>query len=270
MKSLLHITLATTLVFFWVGSVLGAEFPLREKYPDVTPISLEDLSASYDNTLIIDVRSQDEFDVIHVKKAQNVPVTKGTFLADLEKIRSKNGSEDIAFYCNGHTCAKSYKAAKSAINAGFQNVYCFDAGIFEWTNAQPEKSVLLGKTPVDVTKLITKEALKAKTIEWADFSSKAAAPDALVIDIRDPFQKAKAANLDQNKKVNLKGIRSIPMERLTKLLAKGELKDKQLLFFDAVGKQVQWLQYYLEDGGYSNYLFLNKGVLGAVAAGAAK
>ena len=29
---------------------------------------------------------------------------------------------------------------------------------------------------------------------------------------------------------------------------------------DAVGKQVQWVQYYLEMNGYKNYYFLDKGV----------
>ena len=101
-------------------------------------------------------------------------VTKGTFLADLEKTRAKDGSTKIAFYCNGHTCAKSYKAAEIAGENGFQNLYCFDAGIFEWATTNPEKSVLLGKSPVDPAKLISKDALAAKTIGWADFAAKAA------------------------------------------------------------------------------------------------
>jgi len=269
-KTMFRLILATTFVMFMFSSVFGAEFPLREKYPNVKPITLEELSANYDSTMIIDVRSQEEFDVIHVKKAQNIPVTKGTFLADLEKSRAKDGSAKIAFYCNGHTCAKSYKAAEIAGDAGFKNIYCFDAGIFEWTVAHPEKSVLLGKSPVDSAKLISKDALKAKMIGWAAFAAQAASADALVIDLRDPFQRAKDATLDQNKNVELKGIRNIPMDRLTKLLAKGEFKDKQLLIFDAVGKQVEWLQYYLEDAGYTNYAFLDKGVLAAVEAGAAK
>lgn len=257
-------------VLLLVGTSFAEEFPLREKYPDVTPITIDNLSASYDSTIIIDVRSKSEFEVIHIEKAQNIPVTKGSFLADLEKARGKTDSQKVAFYCNGHTCAKSYKAAKKAAEAGFQNIYCFDAGIFEWTTAYPEKSVLLGKTPVDPGKLISKDALNAKKLDWAAFSAKAAEKDAMVVDVRDPFQRAKDASLDQNKSVNLKGVRNIPLERLTKLLSKGEFKNKQLLIFDAVGKQVRWLQYYLEEGGYSNYAFLAKGVLSAAEAGAVK
>jgi len=37
------------------------------------------------------------------------------------------------------------------------------------------------------------------------------------------------------------------------------MKDKQLVIFDQVGKQVLWLMYYLEDKGYKNYYFLKGG-----------
>lgn len=270
MKAIYQLFVGAAVVMLLAGNVFSAEFPLREKYPEVKPVTIEDLNANYDKTIIIDVRSQEEFDVIHVKKAEHIPVTKASFLDDLEKVRGKSDATNIAFYCNGHTCAKSYKAADKAAAAGFQNVYCFDAGIFEWTSAYPEKSTLLGKSPVDPAKLISKEALNAKMLGWADFSAKAGDANAVIVDIRDPFQRAKDATLDQNKTVNLKGIRNIPMDRLTKLLVKGEFKDKQLLIFDAVGKQVSWLQYYLEDGGYTNYAFLEKGVLAAAEAGAVK
>ena len=269
-RKLLRFPLAIFIVLLLVSTAFSADFPLREKYPDVKPITLEDLNANYDSTIIVDVRSKDEFDVIHVKKAEHVQVTKASFLADLEKVRGKNDSTNIAFYCNGHTCAKSYKAADKANGAGFKNIYCFDAGIFEWASTYPEQSALLGNSPVDPAKLIGKADLNAKKIDWAEFAAKAAEKNALVVDIRDPFQRAKDSSLDQNKNVNLKGIRNIPLDRLTKLLAKGEFKNKQLLIFDAVGKQVRWLQYYLEEGGYTDYAFLAKGVLGAAEAGAVK
>ena len=270
MRTIYQLSVGAAMLMLLTGNVFSAEFPLREKYPEVKPITINDLNANYDNTIIIDVRSQEEFDVIHVKKAEHIPISKASFLADLEKIRGKSDATNITFYCNGHTCAKSYKAAENAGAAGFQNIYCFDAGIFEWATAHPEKSTLLGKSPVEPARLISKDALNTRMLGWADFSAKAGNANTLVIDIRDPFQRAKDSTLDQNKNVNLKGIRNIPLSRITKLLAKGEFKGKQLLIFDAVGKQVRWLQYYLEDGGYTNYAFLEKGVLAAAEAGAVK
>jgi rhodanese-related sulfurtransferase len=258
------------IVLLIANSVSAAEFPLRAKYPNVKPIALEKLFADYDSTIIIDVRSKMEFDVVHVAKAKHVQVTKGNFLTELKKVRAKNDDTNIAFYCNGHTCAKSYKASIKAMDAGFKNIYCFDAGIFEWVNAYPERGVLLGQTPADKTKLIAKADLNSKKLSWADYKAKAANSNAVIIDTRDPFQRAKGSDLDQNKAVVLKNIRTIPMDRMVNVLKKGDFKNKQLLIFDAVGKQVRWLQYYLEEYGYENYAFLNKGVLAAAKAGEVK
>jgi hypothetical protein len=52
------------------------------------------------------------------------------------------------------------------------------------------------------------------------------------------------------------------------LLQAGQFKDRRLLIADAVGKQVQWLQFYLEEHGYRDYFFLRNGLLGAAEAGA--
>lgn len=270
MKAICKLLITLIFVMSAGTAIAGDEFPLREKYPDVKPITLDALNAAYDDTLIIDVRSKMEYDVIHVKKAVNVQVTKSSFLKDLEKVRAKKDTTDIAFYCNGHTCAKSYKAAVAAMGDGFENIYCFDAGIFEWTQAYPDKATLLGQTPVDPADLISKDQLNTKKIGWDEFKTKAAESNSIVVDLRDPFQRAKDSSLDQNKNVNLSGVRNIPMDRMTKLLNKGEMKDKQLLLFDAVGKQVRWLQYHLEQSGYNNYYFLAKGVLSAAEAGAVK
>jgi rhodanese-related sulfurtransferase len=271
MKNLIYSAAISMALIFTVGTAIAdSEFPLREKYPNVKPITLEQLNQDYDSTIIVDVRSKEEFDVIHINKALNLPVTKGDFLSSLEKTRAKDGTTDIAFYCNGHTCAKSYKAAKKALGANFENIYCFDAGIFEWTTAYPDKSALLGQTPVSTDKLISKDDLNAHKIGFADFKAKASAKNAMVIDLRDPFQRAKDSSLPQNKNVDMKGIRNIPMDRLVTLIKKGEFKNKQLLIFDAVGKQVRWLQYHLEEGGYSDYFFMAKGVLSAADAGAVK
>ena len=65
-------------------------------------------------------------------------------------------------------------------------------------------------------------------------------------------------------------LRNIPSDRFVELLAAGEFKGKPLLVLDAVGKQVEWIQYYLEQYGYTGYYFMDKGVTSAAAAGAVK
>ena len=90
---------------------------------------------------------------------------------------------------------------------------------------------------------------------YEEFKKKAASPNTVVVDIREPVQRDVIPQIQ--------GLRNIPSDRMVDLINKGEFKDKQLLILDAVGKQVEWLQYYLEGKGYSNYLFLEKGVLSA-------
>ena len=52
----------------------------------------------------------------------------------------------------------------------------------------------------------------------------------------------------------------IPLDKLVKnVIKKGNLKNKQLLIFDQVGKQVRWLMYHLVDQGYDDFYFLEGG-----------
>jgi len=260
-----------SVVFLSIAATCLADpFVLRPKFPKVKPLTQGDLAAKYDQAIIVDVRSKMEYDVIHITKAKHIPMGKADFLALLEKTRAKTESAPLALYCNGYTCAKSYEAAEAAQDAGFINVFCYDAGVMEWAKSYPEKTVLLGKSPASKDKLISEEKLARAKLSFADFKVKAQNTSAIVIDTRDPLQRAKESGLDQSKNVDLPNVRNIPMDRLVTLLEKGEFKDNQLLIFDAVGKQVQWLQYYLEENGYKNYAFLAKGVLSAVEAGAAK
>jgi len=253
--------------FYFVLSALvpaAAEegFPLREKFPKVKIISIEALNRDYQKVIIVDVRSKMEFDVIHINKAAHVPVATALFLKDLEKIREKTGATPIVFYCNGHTCAKSYEAVEQGLDAGFQNDYAYDAGIYDWVKAHPEKTTLMGKTPAPPGKLISREMLAKRTIKFEEFKKRTSGPDAVVIDVREPFQRKEVPQLPM--------LRNIPSDRLVELLAKGEFKGKELLVLDAVGKQVEWIQYYLEQYGYKDYFFLEKGVEGARGAVAVK
>ena len=241
---------------FLVNSISAEEgFPLREVFKGVPFILLEDLAKEYDSVIIVDVRSEFEYDIVHINKAVNILVSKATFLAELEKLRPKDGDKKLIFYCNGHTCKKSYQAVEKAVKAGFKNCFAFDAGIFDWIKAQGDRGTLLGQTPVDPKKIISKEALEEKSLAYDKFAVASEEDGVMVIDVRDPIQR--------EKKLNLKGMKNIPLDRMKALLKAKKFQDKKLLIFDAVGKQVKWLHYYLEENGYKNYYFLTKGVSSA-------
>ena len=236
-------------------------FPLREKFNKVKYIDIKALNREYEKTIIVDVRSKIEFDAIHINKAFHIPVGTNLFIKNLEKVREKSGSIPIVFYCNGRTCAKSYEAAEYAMESGFLNVYTYDGGVSEWVNAYPAKATLMGKTPVPLKKLITHEMLAKRKINFAEFKKKAENPHAIVVDVREPFQRKSIPQIPQ--------LRNIPSDRLVEMIAEGELKGNQLLILDAVGKQIEWIQYYLAQHQYTNYYFLEKGVLSAEEAGRA-
>jgi len=263
-----HLLTLVLVLLAGVATAQGREgFPLRATYPDVTPISTEELSVDYPGAIIIDVRSKIEFDVIHINKALHIPVSQSNFLVALEKVRGKQAPETLVFYCNGTTCAKSYKAAQLAQDSGFVRVFTYDAGIYAWCSDHPELTTLMGRTPAAREKLIADESLQAKKLAFPAFKDKAGQLGVMVVDIREPFQRAKDPELPQNRMLALDNVRNIPSDRLVPLLEKKEFQDQTLLITDAVGKQVQWLQYYLEENGYRNYYFLGGGVLEAAEAG---
>ncbi|GAB4335063.1 MAG: hypothetical protein Kow0089_04600 [Desulfobulbaceae bacterium] len=249
--------LATLIVLSMSGTTcLALELPYRKDYPDVKVVELADLKEGYDNGsfLVVDVRSTLEYDVIKIKGAYHINLAHADFIPNIQALAVQFPEKKIAVYCNGTTCLKSYKAARDASEAGMNNVYAFDAGIPAWANAYPEATLLLGKVLTDPAKqLIPKSELKKRTLSYQEFKQKAKEPNTVAIDARDPMQRTK-------KLPGFEKALPIPLDKLIKnVINKGNLKDKQLLIFDQVGKQVRWLMYYLVDQGYSNYYFLEGG-----------
>ncbi|WP_163836895.1 rhodanese-like domain-containing protein [Spartinivicinus ruber] len=250
-----NICIAILLAFTAIVNTHSAsnDFPLREKYKDVPTIELQTLSNEYTNTIIIDVRSKAEYEVIHIAKSHNIPLSNRGFVNKVKKLREDNPNKKIILYCNGHTCAKSYKATKKLSDEKIDNCLAFDAGIFDWIQKNPQHSALLGKEPADLSKLISAQEFKSRTLKKEEFEQKLSSTNnAIVIDIREAVQR--------KFNPNYKSIRNIPFTNIVKAIKNKKYQDKTLFIFDAVGKQVKWLQYYLKDNQYQNYYFLDKGV----------
>ena len=144
MFRVLHILLVTLLATI-ANSAWSAEegFPGRKKYPDIPYIEITDLynKKNRGEVVIVDARSNYEFETLRIKGAVNIPVANKTLEEEIRKLRGKT-NKSIVFYCNGHRCMKSYIAVKRARNASIENVLAFDAGIFDWTKKYPKESVL--------------------------------------------------------------------------------------------------------------------------------
>lgn len=225
--------------------------PLRKNYPGVKTIELDDFAKIYDKAIVVDVRSGFEFDVVHIAKAVNVPLSKMGFIDQLAKVAPKNGTATIVTYCNGYKCPKSFDAAKEAMAAGYKDILVLDAGVINWLKVHPDKAFLMGKSPADPKDVIEESDYKAKQISFEDMKKAETDNKAVFIDVRDPVQRSK--------KVDLKNLRSIPLDKMLKVLSDGQFKDNSLYFVDNVGKQNEWLEYHLKKHGYANYKFLKGG-----------
>ena len=235
-------------------------FPGRSEFPDVRIFSMKDLSMQLNKVLIIDTRSSYEYETIHINTAINIPVSSKTFVEQVKKVRY-NTNKPIVFYCNGRTCYKSYKATAAAMKNNIKNVYAYDAGMFEWANAHPDKTTLLTKSPIDTTDLLNKKKLTSHMLTPDVFSKRVYTENdnLRVLDIRDLTQRANGVGyfsgieywIDLNQK-----------QKVIDFMRKADADKKTLMIYDAVGKQVRWLQYTLEKENIKNYYFMKKGAKG--------
>jgi rhodanese-related sulfurtransferase len=90
---------------------------------------------------IVDARVANEYAEAHIKGAKSVPYKEKS--AKDANFDSKDDHFDVAklpadkaapvvFYCNGPECWKGYKAAKTAVGAGYKKVQWLRGGIPEW------------------------------------------------------------------------------------------------------------------------------------------
>ena len=262
-----YLLLALFSLLLQTAHAADEEFPLRSRYPDVEVLSTEALNQRFNEVLIIDVRSKYEFDTLHIKNAVNVPLATG-FGEAMVKLRAQH-NKPFVFYCNGKTCHKSYDAALLATRARLHSLFAYDAGILEWSVQQPEKTALLGHSPVKTQDLIDEKTFKAHLLEPREFLTRVDVK-AIVLDVRDRAQrdnplfpmKEQRAQLDETKKIDA-------------IIHEARIQNKTLLVYDQTGKQVQWFQYYLESKGVKDYYFMKGGAqahfdhfLGKVVLGA--
>ncbi len=251
-----YLVIATVLLLMsWSVLAEETEFPGRKTYPNVSVISLEQLEARRDETLVVDVRSAHEYQTLHIKGAINIPVSDVDFAVKMADLRAEN-VKDIVVYCNGKTCMKSYKAARKSAAAGISNVLAYDAGIMDWARAYPGDTILLGKVLGNPGRLISKKTFKKHLLSPDAFSERMASSKAYVLDVRDLIQRdslglfpgrERRVHLDNTKKLN-------------RYIRKALRQNRSLLIYDATGKQVRWLQYYLRSRGVKNYYFMAGGV----------
>ncbi|MGD8568042.1 MAG: rhodanese-like domain-containing protein [Gammaproteobacteria bacterium] len=251
----------SVMVILLVQEVMAAdkpkEFPGRDIYPEVPYIELQDFyqKLKRNEVVVVDVRSTYEYQTLRIKGAKNIPLASKTFVADMRKLRESE-NRPIVVYCNGKTCMKSYKAARKCIVEKIPDVTSYDAGIMDFAKTYPKDAMLLGKPLHDPKKLISKEVFKQHLIDPEKFGDRIAKTSDIVLDVRDRFQREGISIfVGREYRVPIDNTR-----RLDRFIDKAKRENKALLIYDAAGKQVRWLQYYLEDRGLKSYYFMKGGI----------
>lgn len=237
------------------------KFPLRKKWPQLTPISTPELAAAMakGEAIIVDVRTASEYEILHVAKSHHIPHDR-IGLKDDSLGRFKEAPHRVlVFYCNGTTCTKSYKAAEMATLLGYEGVRVYDDGIFEWARAYPEDTVFFGRKA-------TKELVQQYVVDEQDFDKGPWMVDTMpfidmaksgnyqILDIREPREKTEYP-------ITLPNLSEATLDQLVERLQRGEFPKAAILILDNVGKQVIWAKYYLDRHGVKDYFFLRGGVL---------
>ena len=134
------------------------------------------------------------------------------------------------------------------------DVYAFDAGIPAWANTYPSATLLLGKEISDPGKqLIPKSEFKKLCLDYEQFKEKATGNNTMIIDARDAIQRTRDLP-------GLEDVKHIPLDKFIKnVVSRGVMRNKKMLIFDQVGKQVRWLMYHLVNQGYEEFYFLEGG-----------
>ena len=253
--TLASLVLATVFSLALVSPASAQDFPLRAKYPQEVFISTADLASSKDKMIVVDARDQTEYNVLHIEGARLLPVE--TMRADdLKALRPDGDTRRIVFYCNGGACEKSYKASAKAALWDIPNTVVYDAGVFAWAKAHPDKSLFFDKPLTEdalKSSLIPETALAAVCLDLATFKARTSDPSYTIYDLRERSDRSA-------KPVTFRNDNRLVLDAFVAALEKGTIPKSKLLVYDNVGKQVMWLQYYLNRYGITEYYFLKGGV----------
>lgn len=181
--------------------------------------------------VVIDARTPDEYQEVHIKTAVNIP------LPDLEKnpallIWPKDAK--LVFYCNGFKCGKSPKSARLAATLGYRDLYVMSEGLPVWE----EKGLPIYAGP-DYEKKIETTRIPPKELQ----KMLAATPAAItLVDVRDQREYAEG---------HIKGAVNIPVEQFAARSGTLEKEKKIIVYCNSGGRSYNAYRK-LKKMGYGN------------------
>jgi len=121
-------------IFLLAGILLtaGALSSVRGAEPDFKVITTDQLKSMIDlkkDFVLIDARTREEYQEVHITNALSIPENK---FDESSSLLPADKSYLIVFYCNGVKCGKSKKAAKKADALGYKNILVYGEGFPVW------------------------------------------------------------------------------------------------------------------------------------------
>jgi rhodanese-related sulfurtransferase len=97
----------------------------------IAPKAMYDVLAKDNNAQLVDLRTQEEYGVSHLKNAQNICVTDTDFK---EKVADLDKNKPVYVYCKKG--GRSARAAKILKELGFTKIFDLQGGITNWEEQQ--------------------------------------------------------------------------------------------------------------------------------------
>jgi len=160
--------------------VLSASLPLLAAETEFRSVSTEVLKDMLDGKkpfVLIDARTQEEYQEAHIGRAINI--TEKGFAEQAGTLPSDKAAL-LVFYCNGIKCGKSKKVALKAKGAGYSNILIYANGFPGWE--EKGMPIVAG---ANYAKKIETTKLSAAALEKLLREKKG---DYLLVDVRDEFE----------------------------------------------------------------------------------
>ena len=108
------------------GCTSGGENKMKNSYEQITPAEAKEIMDEREDYIILDVRTQEEFDEAHIDGAILIPDYE---IADKAESILKDKNQLILVYCRSGR--RSKLAASELVSLGYTNVKEF-GGIIDW------------------------------------------------------------------------------------------------------------------------------------------
>lgn len=187
---------------------------------------------------LVDARTAVEFGEAHIPGSINVAASRTSKrLPEVVKDRSRA----VVFYCNGPNCTKTVKAAKSALAAGYTDVWEYKDGLPGWGKAGQK---IEGK-PLP--------AVDAAPLTPQSLQSLLAGPNPpALVDIRD---------VEEFDAFHIQGATSLPLDEIAARLARAVPAGRSIVVVDHAGHQAPVAARLLSSLGRKDLKRLDGGIL---------